>query len=375
MIGHSLKPTVLLRSQGLTVGDVNTLSAMRAVIVITGAGASHDCVSDYVLRRTDYRPPLVVELFAGIPAAYAEILHEYPLAEAAAADIRPLLDAGAVAIEQFLRERLRDSSDPYARRRYLAVPLYLQHLLFQISRTDGSGYTRHPDHYDALINAVLPLDEVIFITLNYDTLLDQRLFLYSHLHSMDAYIEPGRNWSLIKLHGSVNWGRAVRERTDASYPTSTAVVNNLLAQLTKIELEDEVVLRDNVDLAQARYDSAAKTLFYPALSVPLGHEDELVCPPSHQEHLRARLGELYGLNLIVIGYSGLDREVLSVLKESKNSLRSLLVVSDTRERALGTAEAISQQFHSIAPPEVVTAGFSELVSSGMLRRFVERIVD
>jgi hypothetical protein len=353
---------------------MTTLCAVRALVVITGAGASYDCVSSHVLRRTEYRPPLVVELFAGVPAAYAEILHEYPLAEAAAADIRPQLDAGAVAIEQFLRERLRDSSDPYARRRYLAVPLYLQHLLFQISKTDGSGYTRHPDHYDALVNAVLPLDEVIFITLNYDTLLDQRLFLYSNLHSMDAYIEPGRNWSLIKLHGSVNWGRVVRERTDASYSTSIPIVNSLFARLIKVELEDEIVLRDNDDLSCARYDSAAKTLFYPALSVPLGH-DEVVCPPSHHDHLRARLGELYGLNLIVIGYSGLDREVLTILKESKNSLRSLLVVSDRQESALGTAEAITQQFHSIAPPEIVTGGFSELVSSGMLHRFIERIVD
>jgi hypothetical protein len=37
------------------------------------------------------------------------------------------------------------------------------------------GFTRQPDHYDVLLNLTLPLDRVVYLTLNYDTLLDQRL--------------------------------------------------------------------------------------------------------------------------------------------------------------------------------------------------------
>lgn len=167
----------------------------RTLVVITGAGASYDCSSNHVVVRDDFRPPLVVQLFAGLPR-YAEILHEYPLAEAAAADIRPALASGSVAVEQFLRERLRESDDTYAQRRYRWVPLYLQHLLHAISRTNGTGFTQHPDHYDTLVNAALELDEAVFITLNYDTLLDERLFnqtlpVSATVPSMDDYAPPG----------------------------------------------------------------------------------------------------------------------------------------------------------------------------------------
>ena len=75
---------------------------------------------------------------------FAARLHEYPLAEAAAAEIRPEIKDGAASIEDVLRTRLRDSEDQYAVRRYQQVPLYLQHLLFDVSRTDGGGYTTHP---------------------------------------------------------------------------------------------------------------------------------------------------------------------------------------------------------------------------------------
>ena len=138
-------------------------------------------------------------------ASYAPILHRYPLAEAASADIRLRTASGSVALEQFLRERLRDSEDPYAQRRFFQVPLYLQELLFSVSRTDGNGYTEHPENYDALVNACLALERVSFVTLNYDTLLDQRLFIYSRLDTLASYIDPNERWALFKLHGSVNW--------------------------------------------------------------------------------------------------------------------------------------------------------------------------
>ena len=93
------------------------------------------------------------------------------------------------------------------RRQYWAIPLYLQDLFFEIGQwTLTGGYAQQPDSYDRLISATLTLDEVTFVTLNYDTILDRRLFHYlpGELESMDSYLS-GSNWALIKLHGSVNW--------------------------------------------------------------------------------------------------------------------------------------------------------------------------
>jgi hypothetical protein len=56
--------------------------------VIVGAGASYDCASDLVDTIESRRPPLVKNLFA---KDFAGTLVRYPLAQAAAADIRPLV--------------------------------------------------------------------------------------------------------------------------------------------------------------------------------------------------------------------------------------------------------------------------------------------
>ncbi len=157
------------------------------LFILLGAGASYDCASNYVTVQAKSRPPLTTELFE---SRFEDVLHFYPLAETAAAEIQPAVESGPIAIEQFLREKLRDSTHLHRRQMFMAVPLYLQHLLFDISSWDlatNTGYTRHPDNYSRLVSAALDLDEAVFITLNYDILLDRRLFAHgpaTHRHRL-----------------------------------------------------------------------------------------------------------------------------------------------------------------------------------------------
>ena len=119
---------------------------------------------------------LVKDLFG---SNFADILVQYPLAQAAAAAIRRAIAEGAasaIPLEQFLRERMRDAKSEHTRRQYKQIPLYLQHVLNEVSKTDGDGYTRDVDNYNALLNGALEFEKVLFLTLNYDTLLDDRLF-------------------------------------------------------------------------------------------------------------------------------------------------------------------------------------------------------
>ena len=103
------------------------------LLVILGAGASHDCNAGGAgVIHPDLRPPLVTGLFE-IKQAFTRILHEYPLAQKAPADIRPAIANGSVAIEAFLRDELRGSEFRHRRHQYWAIPLYLQHLFFTIS--------------------------------------------------------------------------------------------------------------------------------------------------------------------------------------------------------------------------------------------------
>src|SRR4051794_496468 len=135
------------------------------LIVITGAGASHDATRVAPLQE-DWRPPLVVNLFAELPR-FTAILDFYPDAQSLAPDLRAATRAGAVGLETYLREHVVGSASAYDRRRYRAIPLYLQHLFFDVS----SHFTTHPVNYDRLVNAALrSADEAVFLTLNYDTL-------------------------------------------------------------------------------------------------------------------------------------------------------------------------------------------------------------
>jgi hypothetical protein len=117
-----------------------------------------------------------------------------------------------------------------------------------------------------------------------------------------------------------------------------------------------------------RLDAQRSQLFFPALSVPLGSTDELVCDPKHVQFLQERLQTADGLNLLVIGYSGVDEEVLRLLRESNNSLRSLLVINHGAESAQQAHDRIMEQFDGGDPPGpgAWTADFNDWAQTGGL---------
>jgi hypothetical protein len=119
-----------------------------------------------------------------------------------------------------------------------------------------------------------------------------------------------------------------------------------------LRLGDEILF--NLPALPLERMSHDNKCFYPALSVPLGPEDEFNCPPTHVDFARERLRHGDGLNILSVGYSGLDSRVLKLLKESGNSLRSLYVVNQTPDHGRQAAEHIAQAFGSEVAPEMVS---------------------
>jgi hypothetical protein len=282
--------------------------------VILGAGASTDsATADYIVRP-EWRPPLVKDLFS---SRYSSVLDDYPFAQEVAADLGPD-ERPALSIEQFIRERYRGSDHPPDRRKYHSIPLYLQELL----HTCTGNFARAPDNYLRLMSALLKLPETLFVTLNYDLLLDWRLSYHSPILSLADYIsqrEP--QWSLIKLHGSVNWGRAIRGPQGFNFEVPPA----------DLDLDDQIVITGGARTSVDELRGDGPTSYYPALSVPVGEDDELVCPPLHVEFFQDRLATADALHLLIIGYSANDLEVLKLLKESETEIESVLIVNRSEE--------------------------------------------
>jgi hypothetical protein len=245
------------------------------------------------------------------------------------------------------------------------------------------GYAEQPDSYDRLVSAALMVDEVTFVTLNYDDLFDRRVFIHGALESMGSYLGAGRNWALIKLHGSINWGRLVVNGPSSLAPTDPVLAQTYANLGDHIDLHDEIVLRAHAEIRDARVEGEHDVplrLYYPALAAPLGAEDELVCPPEHVAYLKEVTGHYDPLDVLVIGYSGLDQEVMKLLSWGGRSIRSLTVVSDTDEHAKETALRMTKGVRVMPAPgqnEVtrISGGFTNFAQEGDLDGYIERIRD
>jgi hypothetical protein len=355
----------------------------KQLIVILGAGASYDCVSDPGNPRHNHllRPPLVRDLFG---ENYRAILDKYPLAQAAAAGLWPHIAAGdqaEVSLEDYLRKELLESEAPHLRAQYWAVPLYLQDLLHAC----GLEYTKHPDAFDRLVTSLLHLDRVVFVTLNYDTIFDRVLQKYQSLDSLDSYTSD-RRVALIKLHGSVNWGRRV-DTTAINGPTVDGYLQTCHALAANPDrLSEEVILLAKAPgpsgITELRFAPPSGDVYYPALAAPLGPNDEPVCPPNHVEALRQSLDQQsygYDLHVLIIGYSCLDRTPLDLIKNSGSAIKSLVMVNGSEDAGQTALGKMQEHMPGVAPREdrdhieVFDGGFAKYATPLHLTRLVDRI--
>lgn len=82
------------------------------------------------------------------------------------------------------------------------------------------------------------------------------------------------------------------------------------------------------------------------------------------------------MNLLVIGYSGLDKEDLRLFTESGSQLKSLLVANGSEEMSARAAEKIAEAFGArmlFKEESIFPAGFTELVEAGRHREFIQAV--
>jgi hypothetical protein len=333
------------------------------IFVLVGAGASADC-STQKPARPERTPPLVTQLF---DERFETVLREYPLAQTAAAEIRKAqAQNDPRTLEQFIAQRYRDGEHPNDRRIFYSLAYYLQHVLWEVS----TGYTHYADNYDLLHRALERFEHVSYVTLNYDTLLDQRLEVLGPVNfgRLNAYVSHPR-FSLIKLHGSVNWSRPVftpgLDQSIATHPPELIEWGGDDGQM--------LLAPTRGDLDSVRFRSTPSPhFFFPALSVPLGADDLISCPDLHLQFLRDKIDMAGAIDLLVIGYSGYDREILKIFGGGLTSVRSMYVVNKDAGAAQDVADRITAGLGKPVPAvRTYRQTFGEFVQSGDIDAFVE----
>lgn len=338
----------------------------KCLAVILGAGSSHDCVTENITAiDTDYRPPLTKDLFSFHPK-FNEILHKYQTAEALSERIRTRINAGE-SLESILRS-LQCEPNRLVRRWYYGIPLYLQELLGEVSdRFVKTGATK----FETLIAEIerSAYERVLYLTLNYDLFLEKAL---RKLYPMDLkdpsqYITSGNKWGLVKLHGSVNWGKKL-----ANLSAGLQDHNRILEQIP-----DEIVFDSEVQILSGWRDESRyieDSFYYPALTVPLEGKDEFVCPKEHSDHAEQFLRDC--ADFLVIGFSAVDGHVLNLIGKV-NDVKKLTIVNQDRASAIQTLDRlirVNNHFDlSPARKEDVASdvGFARFMTDGGLTRFLE----
>jgi hypothetical protein len=358
----------------------------KSVLVIVGAGASRDLIPFHEGTLTNIgwfddnmdKPPLTQHVFRDDTMTKA-ILDKYQGARNLAATIRLELLQNERPLEPLLKEYSESTSQPLASQ-FVEIPLYLQDLFAEVSK-----YTNQPTNYQRLAQVLFAdeasTDRIVFVTLNYETLLDDVLFsdFFGRPRvGIESYV--GERCMLVKLHGSVNWVRALTYRS----PTATFNQIQYLAALRNLgfaQLKEEIVpdIQVRAPTAQrweeGRLDNGGHyhhTLYYPALSIPLGSYDPyFACPAEHIEALKAVLPECNAV--LAIGTSARDGDLLGLLRDCLKDVVQFHIVDSGPEATDGTWQRL-REVPQLNRARLVTrypGGFSEFILSGGPERFVD----
>lgn len=257
--------------------------------------------------------------------------------------------------------------DSHIARQFLQIPLYLNELFGEIT----THFTKQPDEYNNLVNITLShLDEVLFLTLNYDNLLEIALSRVSGIDfSAENHYTQDSKWRLIKLHGSVNWYRQF-----SSYQVTQTNDQEYFAHLRRTPLPLQL---DDRFIFIAMHDHAHKFIgnapVYPALTVPVDGKYDLNAPPSHIQSAKDFLAGCE--NYLIIGTSGQDRDLIELLQQHARQGRVLIVgrEQESVERTKRNFQEAVLQFRSDASVCSHPRGFSEFVDSGALDELLHGI--
>jgi hypothetical protein len=307
------------------------------LMVIFGAGASYDSCSsfppDQLPRATfELRPPLAKELFLPL-REFRSVSNVYRRCQS----LLPYLEAQE-DVEGILEEfRARSEKDIECRSQLLAIQYYLSDVI-QRCEHHWMGYTQGVSNYKTLLDQVRACPQVFFVTFNYDTLIERALTdMNVPMTHMNSYTSHPR-FSLIKLHGSIDWHYWV-PATTVSLPTPGQEQPQPSDLIRAAPVVGDRAIIEKQGLAP---QASQRELFYflPALAIPTVSKHAFICPPDHLRALEQFIPSV--TKIAIVGWRAAERNFLQMLTTGlRNSVQVIAACGnvDAADATLGRLSA------------------------------------
>ncbi|MEK7171049.1 MAG: hypothetical protein AAB774_01960 [Patescibacteria group bacterium] len=344
---------------------------MTYPLIITGAGASYDCVppgdypvNDYDLR--DWKPPLTKYLFDG--TRFQNLIDKYPEMTDMVSHIRSRLRAGSLTFEEVLTTQHKDGvkNDPDLKKSFVALLFYLSDLFGSVSR----NYYRPNNNYSDLFHQIKQNGgRAIFVNFNYDLLLE-RVLGKTNVDNPDDYISG--NIPIIKIHGACNWywARGINLLEDKpSYDLLMSVPETIIG--TPNMEEWKLVIKNDKENPKSIYAKQFAPLrgysFHPALALPIQEKNNFVCPQSHIDLLNLQIPKID--RILIIGWKVKDQFLLNLLLEEL-SKRNIPIAFVGGEDSKNTLEQLNAKITSNIRV-IADKGFTNYMGSDEAEEFLK----
>ncbi len=334
----------------------------KTTVVVLGAGASKFASNGSVTAASNkFQPPLAVELFdfTGGRSDLYRLMDDYPGARAVTEQLRRRVRINGDSswnIEQEL-SALATHQSGQIRQQFKHVPPFLREYLDRVSR-EFKGVA---GNYFALARDLIADTggHVVFVSLNYDTLLERALEHFDMKHtfanSIHSFLGNGF-FKLIKPHGSVDWFVPIGE-----YPQDEWFER---ARELNIESLNHLPVLVNRSMTAVTRSHPQSKLWYPLITAPLANKGphSMVCPPEHVDALKQAVNEAD--KLLFIGTSGQDGDLLEVMADAAPHARLTAFVGANGQDAKRTYNNVAAVLPSDFTDRVQfsAVGFDEFVN-------------
>lgn len=339
------------------------------LMVVFGAGASYDSFPSLpplpANRGTHAdRPPLAAELFSE-RAEFNNVLRNYP----DCLTIVPYLRRAGAYVEEELSVLQNEAERYPARHRQLAaVRYYLQEMLWgceQRWKHFTYGVSNYRTFIDQIAHWTGPEEQVCLVTFNYDRLLEAAMPAAGlNIRQLPDYISD-QKFKLIKLHGSINWGRWVSGPLDGiDQLSSRDVAYAMIHRADQLDISTNFCISEESPISKDR-----KHALFPAIAIPVQNKTDFECPDTHFKVLLECIPNV--TKLIIIGWRGVENHFKKLLAERLNRTIPTLIVA-------GNAESANETLTNLSSSGIKTTdkleghGFSQFVDRRAGSNFLQQ---